>query len=113
MDAAAARFAAEQPEVAQITGEAFKVKIVEQGNEAIVIKLSDPEAGAPLQEGAPATAVEEACSRSGPSYCNEVHQRMAEQIPHRGHACNTAIRMDALCSSTAVGRDACTAGCNF
>ena len=64
-----------------MTGEAFKVKIVEQGNEAIVIKLSDPEAGAPLQEGAPATAVEEACSRSDPSSCNEVHQRMAQKKP--------------------------------
>ncbi len=75
MDAAAARFAAEQPEVAQITGEAFKVKIVEEGNEAIVIKLSDPVVGAPLQEGAPATAVEEACSRSVPSSCNVAHRR--------------------------------------
>ena len=70
--------------MAQITGEAFKVKIVEAGNEAIVIKLSDPEAGAPLQEGAPATAVEEACSRSGPSSCNEVHQRMPEKSHTEG-----------------------------
>lgn len=66
VDNAAARFTQEQPEVGQITAEAFKVKIIDQGGEAVVIKLSDPSQGAPpcREENAPITAVEEACRRS-------------------------------------------------
>ena len=60
MDAAAARFAKEQPEVGLIAAEAFKVKIVEQDSESVVINLSDPSA---VPEEEPATAVEEACRR--------------------------------------------------
>ena len=63
VDAAAARFAKEQPEVGLIAAEAFKVKIVEQDSESVVINLSDPSA---IPEEEPATAVEEACRRSAP-----------------------------------------------
>ena len=61
VDAAAARFAKEQPEVGLIAAEAFKVKIVEQDSESVTINLSDASA---LPEEEPATAVEEACRRS-------------------------------------------------
>ena len=64
VDAAAARFAKEQPEVGLIAAEAFKVKIVEQDSESVTINLSDPSA---VPEEEPATAVEEACRRSAPS----------------------------------------------
>ena len=45
-----------------IAAEAFKVKIVEQDSESVTINLSDPCA---IPEEEPATAVEEACRRSG------------------------------------------------
>ena len=61
VEIAAERFGKEHPEAGLIAGDAWKVKAMVQGNEAIVIKLSDAQAAVSQEE--PLNELEEACRR--------------------------------------------------